>query len=374
MKTKKTITVCFKDNKNVKTKTFTVSSIIANNSLNFQPLFKVEEDQNMSPYSEKSEEEKKLYRIFTAEVETDDLEKTVTELEKDSNIEFVEINELFETKYIPNDPLYSQLYGLKKTECEKAWLKSTGKDIIVAVLDTGVDYNHPDIKANMWSKNGKHGYDFSDNNDNPQDKNGHGTHVAGTIAATMNNNVGIVGVAPGCKIMAVKIFPNAYPNVITKALKYAVDNGAKILNNSWGPTNRRPSSPTIESAIDYVHSKGGICVFAAGNSGDDTRYYSPANYSKTIAVGATDRNDNLTSFSNYGSDVTVNAPGNRILSLENNTNRYTNKSGTSMAAPHVSGALALHLSLNPSKTFDDLVTDLKTKSDNSRLNCDKLIK
>lgn len=386
MKTKKTITVCFKDNTNIqeKTNSFKTNNIRLNDSLNFEPLFNIEEkdtdngDLMFSTYNEMSNEEKKLYRIYKVEVDIENLDKVKAQLENNSDIEFVEVNELFETKYTPNDPAFPQLYGLKKIACEKVWPTTQGEDIIVAVIDTGVDYNHPDINANMWNNNGAFGYDFSENNSDPMDINGHGTHVAGTIGAVANNNAGIVGVSPEVKIMALKIFPNALPHVISKALRFAVDNGAKILNNSWGPTNRRPSSPTIEAAIDYVYSKGGICVFAAGNEGDDTKYYSPANYSKTIAVGATDSNDLKPSFSNFGNDVDIYAPGKNILSLEKGTPNYNYKSGTSMAAPHVSGGLALHISKNPSKTFNEIVQDLKTKSDTVnnmiRLNCNKLTK
>jgi subtilisin family serine protease len=221
----------------------------------------------------------------------------------------------------------------------------------------------------MWQDaDGRFGRDFSGDgsvereDDDPMDTNGHGTHVAGTIAAIGNNGVGIIGVAPKVKIMAVKIFPHATDNVVVRALKYAVDNGARVINNSWGPRNRRQSSLTIEAAVDYVHAKGGICVFAAGNNNDDVQFYSPANRPNTIAVAATDSNDAKASFSNYGVLVDVAAPGVDILSTQKGTINYVNKSGTSMAAPHVSGAVALLLSSNPKLDFNAVYNVLRATS------------
>ncbi len=390
MEQKRTIIVGFKDTANPEI-AFAPTSIKrkSGSPIEFKPVFDINQrgrdtndggDLLMSPFSEMSQEEQKLYRIHQVEVDIQDLEEVQESLQNDPNISFVEINELHETKFIPNDPAFPELYGIQKVECTSAWKKTLGGEITVAVIDSGVDYKHVDIRNNMWIKNGAYGYNFSENNNDPLDntRKGHGTHVAGTIAAIANNNTGIVGVAPKAKIMAIKIFPNAYTNVIAKALKYAVDNGAKILNNSWGPRSRRPSSPTLEAAIDYVHSKGGICVFAAGNSGDDTKYYSPANYSKTISVGATDSNDLRPSFSNYGNTVDIYAPGKNILSLQNGNDSYSYKSGTSMAAPHVSGALALLLSINPSLTFSQILSKLKNSStpigaNIQLLNCKKLI-
>ena len=300
-------------------------------------------------YKNMGEEEKRLYRIWQISVEPQsDVDKVLEVLNNDQDIEFAAIDELNELYQQPNDQFFPFMYGLDKIEAVCGWNFSKGEGITVAVLDTGVDYRHPDITANMWrNSNGHYGYDFSNNNPNPFDYNGHGSHVAGTIAAVGNNKKGIIGVAPKAKIMAVKIFPNAYDSVISKALKYAVDNGAQVLNNSWGPGVRRPSSPVIESAVSYVHSKGGICVFAAGNKNDDVQYYSPANSPHTLAVACTDDKDQRASYSNYGSKIDLAAPGHRIISLRHNSSSYTVMDGTSMAAPHVSGAVALLLSKAP---------------------------
>lgn len=316
-------------------------------------------------FNKMNESEKKLYRIWQVELEPgDDVDEAIEKLRQDSNVESVEINELNELYYKPNDPRYGELYGLNKIQCECAWESSVGEDVVVAVIDTGVDYNHPDIRENMWtSGNGHYGRDFSDNDGNPMDYHGHGSHVAGTIAAVGNNGTGIIGVAPKVKIMALKIFPNAYDDVAALALKYAVDNGAKIINNSWGPSRRRPNAPIIEAAIDYVHAKGGICIFAAGNSNDQTKYYSPANYSKTISVGATDQNDKRAGFSNYGDKTDIAAPGKDILSLLFASRNYIEKDGTSMASPHVAGACALLLSKSPSLKYEEVKKKLISSSD-----------
>ena len=411
---KKTLTICFKEDsyntmKSRSSAISTTSSAISTTSsaisttssavstmsniksnsrdkmLELTPFFEQEDNKSLlSTYNTMSEEEKKLYRLFKVQVDDNDLERVEAELNENPDIEFIEVHrhievhKPIETKYKPNDPMFKHQYSLQKIECEQAWKFSEGEGVTVAVIDTGVDYNHNDVYSNIWSNNGNYGYDFSKDNSNAYDENGHGSHVAGTIGAIANNGIGIVGVSPKVKIMPIKIFPENGLDSIVRALKCAVDNGAKVLNNSWGFTQPNPSSPTLEAAVDYVYSKGGICVFAAGNEGDDTRYYSPANYSKTITVGATDENDERPSFSNYGNEVNIYAPGKNILSLQTKTNSYEFKDGTSMAAPHVSGAIALYLSINPQASFNEVKNALIQSADRTqkgllRLNCNKLL-
>ena len=307
-------------------------------------------------YGTMSEEAKCLRRTYTIEApDGADLETLIAEMNGNAEVEYAQIDELNEILMIPNDPSFNDLWGLKKINCEPAWEISEGEDVVVAVVDTGVDYNHPDMRDNMWtSADGKFGFDFSDNDDNPMDYHVHGSHVAGTIAAVGNNQTGVIGVAPKAKIMAIKIFPNAFDSVIARALRWAVDNGAKVLNNSWGPRNRRPHNRVVEDAINYVNSKGGICIFAAGNSNDDTQFYSPANMTNVITVGATDKNDRRAGFSNWGAPVDVSAPGVDILSLEFKTSNYVSKRGTSMACPHVAGLVALALKIKPEATFEEI--------------------
>lgn len=298
--------------------------------------------------------EKKLYRTYIITLSSEEeLQRMKDYLEKHQGVEYVQKDELNELYYYPNDPLISQQWAVPKLKCEQAWDISQGDNIVVAVVDTGIDYNHPDIAGNMWKNaQGKYGYDFSNNSDDPKDYHGHGTHCAGTIAAVTNNSLVVAGIAPKAKVMAVKIFPNANDSVCANAIKYAADNGARVISNSWGPTGRRPSNPTVENVIDYAYSKGCIIVFAAGNADDDVQYYSPANYPKVINVAATDVNDARASFSNYGSLITVAAPGVSIISLLMNSSGSTIMSGTSMACPHVSAVSAMILLSNPQYTFE----------------------
>lgn len=309
-----------------------------------------------------SEIEKALYRDFKFEVQKNIADEVISRLKKESVVAYVQVDNLNVLYDNPNDPYYrdGSLWGLNKTNCGSAWDITKGDPITVAVIDSGVDGNHPDLVNNLWSSpEGTWGYDFSDKDNTPEPDGSHGTHVAGTIAAVGNNGIGVVGVAPNVKIMACKIFPNAYSSVCADAIRYAVDNGAKVLNNSWGPRNRQESDPTIENAIRYAHSKGAIVIFAAGNSNDDAQYYYGGNSPYTICVAAVDSNFNKASFSNYGSIVDIAAPGVSIKSTEPN-NSYGNKSGTSMAAPHIAGQAALILSVNPNFTYDQVLNKIKT--------------
>ncbi|AQR93672.1 S8 family peptidase [Clostridium saccharoperbutylacetonicum] len=329
-------------------------------------------------YKNMSETEKKLYRTYKIKIDNNvDIDYLLDNLNQNDDVEFADIDKPLALYMTPTDHRFPKMYNLKNIHCQEAWDISQGEGVIVAVIDSGVDYNHPDIKASMWQdENGKHGYDFSgdmdtiDDNDivsdsDPMDVNGHGTHVAGTIAAAGNNEIGIIGVAPKAKIMSLKIFPNAFDSTAATALRFAVDNGAKVLNNSWGPEIQRPENEIIQNALDYVYKKGAIAIFAAGNENDDTRYYSPANYKKTISVSAVDKNDKRASFSNYGNIVDVAAPGVTILSLKAGTSDYVSEdfSGTSMAAPHVSGLVALLLSKKPTLTFTEIKKILRESSD-----------
>ncbi len=322
-------------------------SPMAENVENSETLFETQ------IYDTKTDTEKKIFRTYYVSGEDEAVDSLFESLQANENVEYAQYDELNELYYTPNDPRLGDLWGITKINCPAAWDTSFGEDVIVAVIDTGVDYNHPDIKGSMWKNAaGKYGYDFSDNDDDPKDYQGHGSHCAGTIAATINNAVGVVGVAPKAKIMAVKIFPNAMDSVCASAIKYAADNGARVLSNSWGPTGPRPSNPVVEDMLDYAHGKGCIVVFAAGNSNMNVQDYSPANYPKVISVAATDSNDQRASFSNYGDKITVAAPGVGILSLEMNTGGYNLKNGTSMACPHVAGLAALLLKVNRQLTFE----------------------
>jgi subtilisin family serine protease len=295
-----------------------------------------------------------------------------------------------------NDPFYDRLYGLHNTgqaipnlprgitdadiDAPEAWQITTGSpNVVVAVIDSGVDYRHPDLRNNIWvnqdeipgnglddDRNGYvddvYGYDFGDNDADPQDTNGHGTHVAGTIAAQRNNGIGIVGVAPNVKVMPLKVFKNrdgslaSFFSAAVQAIDYAVHNGAKISNNSWGTYEQYYP---LETAIARAAREGHIFVAAAGNftNNNDIKPFKPAAYEHTniISVAATDNRDNLAYFSNYGQrSVDIAAPGMGIYSTLPG-GRYGYKQGTSMAAPHVAGAAALVMSQNPSWTSEQII-------------------
>lgn len=250
---------------------------------------------------------------------------------------------------IPNDPDFNKLWGMKNSGATQAWRRiHDSKKLIVAVIDTGVDYKHPDLKDNMWSRGGQHGYDFYENDNDPLDEQNHGTHVAGTIAAVGNNGVGVVGVNWKAQIMALRFMgPDGSGSTsdAVKCVDWAVDNGAHILCNSWGgPDN----SPELAEAVARAERRGVLFVVAAGNTGgtgnnNDQRpsYPSSLSSANVVSVGAIDNKDARASFSHYGKkSVDIGAPGVDILSTVRN-NKYDTYSGTSMAAPHVAGAAAL---------------------------------
>jgi subtilisin len=285
-------------------------------------------------------------------------------------------------------------WGADLVKAPEAWAQGyTGKGVVVAVVDTGVDYNHEDLKNNIWTNskeiagngidddgNGyvddNYGWNFSDNNNNTLDNNNHGTHVSGTIAGE-NNNYGVTGIAYDAKIMPVKVLNESGSGTyssIAQGIHYAVDNGANVINLSLGG---RYSNRTLESAINYASSKGVIVVMAAGNDSDSSPDY-PARYASKsgIAVGAVDRNNNIADFSDRSGTnqiAYVTAPGVKVYSSVPN-NQYATYSGTSMAAPHVAGVVALMLSANPNLSdaqVRQIVTETagnSTQSTNSSLN------
>jgi len=287
-------------------------------------------------------------------------------LSQDPEVEYAQPNYIMKIVYTPNDPRYDELWGIKKIQCEGAWDITEGLGAVVCINDTGVDYNHEDLKNNIWTdENGKHGYDFYNNDSDPMDDHNHGTHCAGTVAAVGNNSIGVIGVGPKIKIMATKGLSSSGSGTsddLAEGIRWATDHGADVVSNSWGPGGRSPSNPVCEEAIDYAYEKGVVCVFAAGNSNDDVQYYSPANYERTIAVAATDSNDEKASFSNYGNLIDVCAPGVSVLSTVRN-NGYDKYSGTSMACPHTAGVCGLLKSIRPGATYEEVRQIVREFSD-----------
>ena len=337
-----------------------------------------------------------LPNLYEAKITGRSLPETLVNLQPSRQIELVQPNAKITTNAIPNDPSFPKLYALNNSgqtggkfdadiDAPEAWDYTTGTgQTVVAVIDTGVDYNHDDLRANIWVNSGEiagngldddgngyiddlHGYDFANNDSNPMDDNGHGTHVSGTIGAVGDNGLGVVGVNWHTKIMALKFLDESgsgYLSNAIRALDYAVANGARLSNNSWGGGGYEA---TLGMAIARASSVGHIFVAAAGNSAsnnDVTASY-PASYAyeNVVAVAATDQNDNLASFSNYGaSTVDIAAPGVSIYSTLPG-NSYGSYSGTSMATPQVAGALSLYLDANPSATASQAITALYQSAD-----------
>jgi subtilisin family serine protease len=276
------------------------------------------------------------------------VEGAVKYYKADPDVEYAEPNYIVRKATIPNDPDFNKLWGLNNTgqtggtfgadiDAIKAWDITTGStNVIIAVIDTGVAYNHPDLAENIWMNTNEvagngidddgngyeddiYGWDFIDNDGYPEDYEGHGTHVAGTIAAVGNNGIGMAGVMWSAKIMPIRFLGISGWGDTAKAaeaIRYAADNGARIINASWGGGGY---SQTLYEAIDYARSKDVLFIAAAGNEGKNSDSYPfyPASYDLTniISVAATDDDDNLAYFSNYGANsVDLAAPGVNIYS------------------------------------------------------------
>lgn len=257
-------------------------------------------------------------------------------LRADPNVEYAEPNYLYYASYTPNDTFYTSTvqWPLFKIEAAAAWDISSGSGVKVAVLDTGVQANHPDLTGKVILQK-----DFAYNDNVADDVAGHGTHVTGTIAATTNNGIGVASLGFGAQIIAGKVLNNSGSGSlanIASGITWAADNGAKVINMSLGGTS---GSTALQSAVNYAWNKGVVVVAAAGNSNTTAANY-PAYYTNSIAVAATDRNDARASFSNYGSWVDIAAPGVDVGSTYINS-QYVYMSGTSMASPHVSALAAL---------------------------------
>jgi subtilisin family serine protease len=342
----------------------------------------------------------------------------------------------------PNDPRYAEEWGLAAIGASSAWDTTTGSAaVVVADIDTGMQYTHPDLYLNTWinqaeipaavkrtlvdtdrdgvisfydlnasanrgkvndvDHNGRIdaadvltrsryggwadgadqgrnsyvddiiGWDFANNDRSPMDFDGHGTHTAGTIAATGNNATGVTGVAWRASLMAVKIFDDqgyaADDPVIAAAIRYSANNGARVSNNSWGGPGY---SNALYNAINYAASKGQVFVAAAGNDSVNTDYYDdnyPANFDldNIISVASTNSRGELSYFSNWGqASVDVAAPGSSILSTYLGSS-YARLSGTSMATPQVTGTVALMLTANPSLSVSQIKSRIINGADQS---------
>lgn len=367
--------------------------------------------------------------VYNAVIKTQkSVEDVIKEFEQMPNVEYAEPNYIYTIDNTPNDPRFSELWGMLNTgqtggmagadiSAVLAWDISTGSDaVLVGVIDTGVDFTHEDLAANIYTNPGEDawsnpddpstgngvdddnngfvddwkGWNFIKNNNNAYDDNMHGTHTSGSIGAVGNNNIGVAGVNWTVKIMPLKFLDSRGSGTTADAIDaivYAADMGVQVMSNSWGGGGY---SASLENAITYANDHGALFVAAAGNEGtnnDQVPEY-PANYdiANVISVAATDHSDNLAIWgsgggggdgcgfvcsnamaavpgSNYGpTTVDIAAPGKNILSTIPG-NSYTLLSGTSMATPHVAGAAALLLAVNPNLTIGELKTALYSTVD-----------
>jgi subtilisin family serine protease len=349
-------------------------------------------DWNLAPHWRAAPLGEGFYALATPGASTQDVLGWAA---RTTGVRYVEPDFVIAPTIAANDPSFGQLWGLDNTgqsggvvdadiDAPEAWNTTTGsRNVVVAVIDTGMDYNHPDLAANAWRNPGEVagdgidndrngfvddvvGWDFANNDANPMDDNGHGSHVSGTIGAAGNNGTGVVGVNWQVSIMPLKFLDasgSGSTSAAVAAINYATrmrrDFGINVVatNNSWGGGGL---STSLRDAIDSGAAAGILFVAAAGNesnNNDATPAY-PASYTGTsvISVAATDRSNRLASFSNYGAtSVDLAAPGVGIASTTPN-NSYASYSGTSMATPHVTGTVALLAAAYPQATAAQIRT------------------
>lgn len=383
----------------------------------------------------------KLAHVYRVEIaDPGRLRAAVAELRDDPHVAFAQFDHLYALDFEPNDPYlssagswgqsFSDLWGLDRIGTREAWQSTRGAGQLVAVVDTGVDYLHPDIASNIWVNPGEdldsngivdasdvngidddgngfvddlRGFDFAGSSGegderedetirrgdpDPFDELGHGTHVAGTIAAVADNGIGIAGVAPEARIMALKGFDaegHGRDSDLWRAVLYAIENGATVINASWSCHPACPDNPLAESILGLAEATGTVFVTSAGNRSADVVLNSPERTSLAITVGSLGFDDALSSFSNRGWLLDLLAPGGgpndsvpfvarrNILSLAASSlgplesafivgDDYYRLAGTSMAAPHVAGAVALLRSLRPDLMPRDIRRLLRTTS------------
>ncbi len=361
-----------------------------------------------------------LYNLKFDLSEDVEIQEIVEKYENMEDVEYAELNYImrtfdnfdngldFRSFSEPNDADYSLQWGLGNINANLAWNLTTGNSsVVIAIIDTGVDWDHPDLANNIWNNtdedcdnstdldnNGYNGdckgYDFVnvdisgcyENEDcdtednNPMDFHGHGTHCSGIAGAVSNNNLGIAGVCWNCSIMAVRAgYKDTGENGalavddVAQALYYASDNNATIISMSFGGSD----SATIKNAIDCAYANGSILVAAAGNNQGNTKVY-PCGYDNVICVAWTDSNNNSADGSNYGSWVNLSAPGTGIWSTYYN-DTYSNQSGTSMATPFVAGGIGLIKTLFWDKNqteIADVLNNTGTKVDFSGYNLSRI--
>lgn len=303
------------------------------------------------------------------------VEEALGRLGRLNQVLYAQPDYIYTSSVVPNDPGYANLWGMTNIKAPEAWDVFTGApNLVVADIDTGVDYTHPDLAANIWTNPGEiagngidddnngfvddiHGWDFANDDNDPFDGNGHGSHTSGTFGAVGNNGVGVAGVNWNVKIMALKFLTDAGSGSTSDAIdavQYATDMQVKVSNNSWGGGSY---DQALYDAINSSKSIGHLFIAAAGNNGlnNDRRPHYPSSYNldNIIAVAAIDSSDLKASWSNYGAtSVDLGAPGVSIYSTIPGGYDYYN--GTSMATPHVTGVAALLYGLHPDWTYQQV--------------------
>ncbi|WP_052504593.1 S8 family serine peptidase [Rossellomorea aquimaris] len=284
------------------------------------------------------------------------VESFIKDLENDSDVEYAEPDHLIKLNHVPNDSYYSLQWHHQNIESERTWDQTKGSsDVVVAVIDNGVDVDHPEFAGRIVAP-----YDTVYNT-TTMTKGDHGTHVAGIIGSSMDNWMGLAGVAPETSIMPIDAFFNeesAYSSDVIEGIYYAVNNGADIINMSLG--NYYYSS-VYNDAIQYAYDNGVVVIAAAGNDNTSDSHY-PSSYPNVISVASTTEYDTKSGFSNYGYDIDIAAPGSSILSTLPDS-EYGWMDGTSMASPVVAGVAALILANEPDLTNDQVADRLYASAD-----------
>lgn len=325
--------------------------------------------------------------IMLLEVTAGAERSVAAQLQRDPLVQYVELNHRVHALEEPNDPKWPQ-WALLQIDAPQAWDIAHCQGTIVAVLDTGVHLEHPDLQNMLWKNpseipdngidddgNGKaddvHGWHFYQDcstgtcrpyeNHIIQDDNGHGTHVTGIAAAETDNGIGIAGVSWGARAMTVKLLDQdgyGYYSDVAQGIVYATDNGAQVINLSFG--GGEPSQ-LLQDAVNYANQRGALLVAASGNDGGSVLY--PAACENVMAVAATDTDDQRASFSNFGPEVDIAAPGTNVVSTWPWSGGYHHKRGTSMSAAYVSGAAALLWSWQPDLTNAQIQHRLETQAE-----------
>ena len=269
----------------------------------------------------------------TEEVRERELEQTKRELEDDPAVESVDYNYVYTGSYTPRDPHFKRQWGLKKTGFERAWNRSRGSRVRVAIVDSGAEMGHVDLRRKVVAK-----YDFRNNNRTVEDLHSHGTHIAGVVAARTGNRKGVAGGCPNCKLIIAKALDRnliGYNSDIAEAIIWSADRGARVINLSLGSHGH---SDVLRDAIAYATRKRALVVAAGGNYGTSKPVY-PAAYRNTLAVIHTDKNNRRGFDASYGGYIDIAAPGVDILSTV--PGGYAYKSGSSMATPHAAALAGL---------------------------------